>query len=67
MSHTSTVISPYTKYIIQAKRIVAKADTGASRHYWVQRYSSALQHPLPLTKSPEVKLPDSTVIKAAIT
>eukprot|EP00957_Ditylum_brightwellii_P137034 10448727-Ditylum_brightwellii.AAC.1 len=44
--------------------MLAKVDTGASRHYWTHRDIQGLIKVTPMIDGPMAKLPDSTVIKA---
>ena len=44
--------------------MLAKADTGASQHYWTHRDIKVLTKVTPMIDRPMVKLPDSTVIQA---
>eukprot|EP00957_Ditylum_brightwellii_P011098 841172-Ditylum_brightwellii.AAC.1 len=44
--------------------MLAKADTGASRHYWTHPDIQGLTKVTPVIDGPMVTLPDSTVIQA---
>ena len=63
--NTSIIIRPGT-YVIPTptSTIVAKADTGASQHYFRNQDTAALENLQPVSFGPVVNLPDSTSIQA---
>eukprot|EP00957_Ditylum_brightwellii_P195129 14868155-Ditylum_brightwellii.AAC.1 len=65
ISNNTSVIPPSSVYIVPAKRtILAKADTGASRHYWTHCEIQDLKQVTPLIDGPMGKLPGNTIIQA---
>ena len=58
----TTSIKPYVAH--STKNVIAKADTGASKHYFKPTDATVITNVTPTTTSPEIQLPNNTTISA---